>query len=51
MTRRIACLHTADSNVDVFETAYRELGLDPGVALLRTRCARTSSSTPRVRAG
>ena len=35
MTRRIACLHTADSNVDVFETAYRELGLDPGVALLR----------------
>src|SRR3954463_10804223 len=35
MTRRIACLHTADSNVDVFEAAYRDLALDRGVAVLR----------------
>jgi hypothetical protein len=35
MTRRIACLHTADSNVDVFEAAYRDLGLDAGSAVLR----------------
>jgi hypothetical protein len=29
---RVACLHTADSNIAVFEAARRELGLD-GVAL------------------
>ena len=36
MALRIACLHTAESNVGVFETALTELGRDHDVILIHT---------------